>query len=85
MATQPLTKFQQARLALREAEDRLWKTLKSEFPEGRNIAWLWRGTVVCWGTVIRHGFGDRVFVQNSRTHARSWIHAYQIIVTEQTK
>lgn len=60
------------------AENALSEVIKAEYPIGSPIAWEMSGDVRL-GTVVRHGYGDRINVKNQQSGKTYWIYAYRII------
>lgn len=75
-------KLKRAMAAVDAAQAALAKTLKEEYPIGAAISWVKEDQIGrefnCSGTVIEHGYGDRIRVENRRTGTEYWIHAWRI-------
>lgn len=54
-----------------------YAAFKTAYPEGSAISWMIGGRIH-HGTVLRHGYSDRVEVRNDRTLAVRWIYAFAV-------
>lgn len=61
----------------RALDERIDNAFKSNWPAGSAIAWKKAGALQR-GTVVRHGYLEKVMVRNDRTGAELWIHAYDV-------
>lgn len=61
----------------REAEDKVERTLRRDYPPGAKVVWKKNG--VHEGIVLDKASGDRIKVKNEQTHREFWIHAYCIV------
>lgn len=81
-----MTKMQRLTAALREKQQMdtiITDMLKEMWPVGSSIMWVnVSGTLHNHahhnGTVLGHGHGRRVLVENDETKKRYWIHAWRI-------
>jgi hypothetical protein len=61
----------------REAEDKIERTLRRDYPLDAQVAWKRNG--IHDGIVIQHGCGDRIKVKNIQSGREFWIYAYCIV------
>jgi hypothetical protein len=61
----------------REAEDKVGRTLRRDYPLGGKVEWKRNG--LHEGIVLLHGYEDRIKVRNVQSGHEVWIYAYCIV------
>lgn len=74
-------RLRDALVAVHAAQRTADRVLIEDYPVGAEIRWQMGAdctSPIYTGTVLMHGYSDRVQVRNDRTQREYWIHAFKV-------